>query len=198
MSTVCEPPPVSPGRRRLTSGTVEGWLALFLADGMLAYVSWWVSNEQLIVKPGWVPRDQRVMQWSVLATLIGLTTGFALGGIQWGNRGAKLAGYWALRLLVPLLLMMGWLLALVDRWTWFDELLGPTGLLSSEQGVMPWLVIGVFVSLTTIAMTMSGMRWGNGRVKLASYWALAFLMPLLVLTGWLVAQQQKFVLSKRW
>lgn len=82
-------------------GTVEGWLALVLAIG-----SWLYVMRPLRPMAG-MPVEAFLRDYSLLLlSVIGF--GLGVGGIRHGNHRARVAGWWAIGLLLPLLVVFGY------------------------------------------------------------------------------------------
>lgn len=79
--------------------TIEGWLAL-----MIAVVSWAYALRPVGPMVG-MPVEEFVRDMSPLPGIV-IGIGLALGGIRLGSPGARLAGWWAIALLGPLLVLI--------------------------------------------------------------------------------------------
>jgi hypothetical protein len=97
------PKPVSTRNLLPWMGNVEGWLALLIAGWS------WLSAFQAVY-PKVDEQDLQVNRLWFWCVLLAVGAGLAVGGIRFGGRTARLVAFWALGLLIPLVLMMEWLL----------------------------------------------------------------------------------------
>jgi hypothetical protein len=98
------PQPVPTSKLRRWIGNAEGWLAVVIAAG-----SWvWAFQP---VYPHVGQEDLKLIELWRPSLLFALGVGLALGGIRFGGSATRVAAYWAVGLLTPLILMMVWIIA---------------------------------------------------------------------------------------